>query len=532
VLEQALAHAADAGADSPYAAFLADVVGNPAWNGVLFFNAPVEVSELPPELQFVAAGIDPAGFYAHHVGFSITPFSAAGGAIALGQTAVFGLVDYVDPVDLYAETTVPFAFKTLSLTARFANAALADFSARVELLVNRLFGVELTKVDATHGNNLVLAGSCQRQNGAASYAFVLQGQNVYAAGRSMVESVEVLGVQLQTGTGSTDAGTVAATFTLRGNLRFRELPFFDPFSFGTGGSTDGGTPPDGWLRFGNLLVGMSFPLAAPQAQSFTVAEDRLTLDPSASQARPASLAANFPVRLTSIAYAPADATPGAGQTPEDRGFTSIAAPMEQQPLRAPWYGLVYSLDLGTLGALAGGAPVAVTVLAAWGPGLIEGDQPAYLGVALPGAKALGLDWPLQGVMRLGFRSFQFEASDEDDGSRSYILRLRRLALSILGWSFPPGNTDVFLFGQPDSSGRPVVGWYAAYAKSPPKKSPAPVSAPVSPARAALPAGPSPAPAPADVLAAETSARAMRRTTEVAAARRLRSGRRTPPAGGV
>jgi hypothetical protein len=65
-------------------------------------------------------------------------------------------------------------------------------------------------------------------------------------------------------------------------------------------------------------------------------------------------------------------------------------------------------------------------------------------------------------LRLGFRSFRFEATDASDGQRSYLLRLQRLALSVLGWSFPPGNRDVFLFGNPNGDGTASLGWYAAY----------------------------------------------------------------------
>ncbi|HST59780.1 MAG TPA: hypothetical protein VLK84_13845, partial [Longimicrobium sp.] len=232
-VQKVIRAAALAPAGSPYAAFLRDVVRNPAWNGVLFLNAPVSISELPEGLQFLAAGIDPGAFYAHHAGFSLTPFDAGESAIQLGQTAAFGLVDYQDATDLVLPGNVPFAFKTLSLTARFANAALAGFSARVELMVNQLFGAPATMRNALHGNNLVLDGSYQRQNGAPSYAFVLQGTNVFGLGGSALSSVEVLEVQLQTATGTADAGTVSATFTLGGRLRFVELPRFDLFSYGT-----------------------------------------------------------------------------------------------------------------------------------------------------------------------------------------------------------------------------------------------------------------------------------------------------------
>ena len=457
--------AAQADANTPYARFYREVVANPFWNGVLFLNAPVAIQELPPELQFATAGIDGGRFYGHHVGCSLTPFDAAGGTILLGQTAVFGLIDYQDPVDLYLSATVPFAFKTLAFTARFANSMLAEFAARVELMVNRLFGSEMAKSVTRHGNNLILDGSYQRQNDVPSYAFVLEGNNAYSAQRAALESVEVLGVQIQTATSTQSAGPVSADFVLSGNLRFHELPRFDLFSYGREEFTPAGQQPqDGYLRFNNLVVTMAYSLAPLVTQTFKVSEGRMSFDLGNSVARPLSLAQNFPVTVGSLIASPNVAAAGApaeGQRPEDLGYTSIFAPIDQSLLSPPWYGLVLQLDLGTLGALAGSVGLSATLVAAWAPGTGEGQPPVFLGLQLPDAKSAGLNLPIQGVLRLGFRSFQFEANDSGT-RRNYMLRLRRLALSILGWSFPPGNTDVFLFGNDRGDPKAAMGWYAAY----------------------------------------------------------------------
>ncbi|HEX8904519.1 MAG TPA: hypothetical protein VF771_06740, partial [Longimicrobiaceae bacterium] len=63
-----------------------------------------------------------------------------------------------------------------------------------------------------------------------------------------------------------------------------------------------------------------------------------------------------------------------------------------------------------------------------------------------------------------------DASAAPSGGLSYILRLRRFYLRLLGWQFPPGQADVYLFGDPDTSRLPgggrrgALGWYAAYRK--------------------------------------------------------------------
>lgn len=465
LIQAIFAAAAQAQATTPYGRFYREVVRNPFWNGVLFLNAPVSMQELPAELQFAAAGINLSEFYAHHVGLSLTPFDASTDTIKLGQTAVFGLIDYQDPDDLYLSETIPFAFKTLAFTARFANAALADFSAQVELMVNRLFGAELTKKNPNRGNNLVMNGGFQRQNGAPSYAFTLQGENVYSAARSALSGIEILGVQIQTATSTQTAGDMSVDFIFTGNLRFVELPIFDLFSYGSQMVYPAGAQPsDGYLRFGNLAVNMLFPLSAPSDQSFLPTEGRISFDLGNSKSRPLSLAQNFPVRVSGFIAGPNLGESGdlpEGQRPEDLGFTTVAAPITQSLLSPPWYGLVFTLDLGTLGALAGSVGLSMTLLAGWATGLAGEEPPVFLGLQLPDSKSLGLNLPVQGVLRLSFRSFQFQASG-DESQRSYMLRLRRLALSILGWSFPPGNTDVFLFGNNQGDAKAALGWYAAY----------------------------------------------------------------------
>ncbi|HEY9284060.1 MAG TPA: hypothetical protein VIP46_11460, partial [Pyrinomonadaceae bacterium] len=464
------AAAEEAPPGTPYRNFYDHVVNDQAWNGVLFLNAPISVAELPPELQFITAGIDLGQFYAHHIGFAVTPFDVTATAVTLRQTAVFALIDYSDPYDLVLDHGIFFAFKTLGLRARFANARLADFSAQVELMMNQLFGAELTKQQAERGNNLVLDGGFQRRSGAPSYSFALRGLNVFDLARSALQSVEVLAVQLQTATGTDTAHTVTTDFILSGNLRFAELAAFDLFSYGRERWwPEGSEPADGYLRYGNLNIRLSFPLASPQTQTFRAFEgQRISFDLVNSLARPRSLAQNFPARVSGcVAALPPPASNGdsRGQRPEDLGYVSVSAPVAQTPLTPPWYGISFDLDLGTLGALAGSVGLPLTLLAAWSPGLTDEEPPVYVGLRTSSGDPLSSVLPIQGVVRLGFRSFQFQAHDDDPETRrrSYMLRMRRFALSILGWSFPPGNADVFLFGNPDGSGRASLGWYGAYA---------------------------------------------------------------------
>ncbi|CAN5747265.1 hypothetical protein BH11BAC7_BH11BAC7_11510 [soil metagenome] len=446
-------------ADASLRIFDETVLNNANWNGFLFLNAPVDIAELPNELKFLTAGIDLTEFYAHHIGFSQTPFTVTNSQPVLEQTAAFGLINYEDTLDLTLSETIPLGFKTMQLRARFANAALVDFSAQVELMLNQLLGSVLSKSISARGNNLIINGSYQRVGGAPSYAFTLTGENIFNANDSALTNIEVLSVQLVTG-GDTSAVEVLTTFILNGNLRFVLIEGFDLFSFGPGENTS-----DSYLPFSGLSIDMSFQMTAPLVQTFDVREENTAFDLTNPLMRKSSLLNNFPLSVSKLLSSPNLSPEGetpTGQTPEDMGYTSISAPLDQVPMVPGWYGLVYTLDLGTFGALTGSVSFKISILAAWSKGPAENTIPVYIGLKFPaGISAIGGSFPLQGVLKLGFRSFLFETYHNTQGQLCYQLRMKRFALSVLVWSFPPGNTDIVLFGDPGNP-KGSLGWYAAY----------------------------------------------------------------------
>ena len=475
---------------SPYADFLS-IVDDPNWTGVLGLDVEVPVEQLPAELQVLAAGIDPTGFRAHHFGLSATPYCVGpDGALRFERSSMFGLIDYVNPEDQYFTEDVAYAFRVMQLTVAMRNSVVTGFTSRAELLINRLFGAEARLLPTQRGNNVMLDGALQQQrlsDGSAqdTYVFSMSDDSFFQVDGGVLRSVELVAVQLATVANAdpvSGSATVDAVFLLSGNLRFVDPEGFDPFAWGPKIDTDGTSPVDSYLRFGNLAVGMAFQLGDPvNTTAFTLQDGNLSFDAANSVARVDSLVAGFPIRLSSlIATADPELSPATPrQTPADLGYVAISAPFEQSKLTWPWYGLDYTIDLGTLGALAGGTVVALHVLVAWSP-----DDGAYLGVGLPGVGGrLGPSLSLQGVVTMGFKGIELLSAPGDEalGSpRTYTFRLRDFALRMLGVALPPGHNDVILFGNPDQGGSSKVGWYLAYASDADPKRP---SAP--PTRAAV-----------------------------------------------
>jgi hypothetical protein len=450
-IEDVFATAMASPAGSDLAAFSKDVATNAAWNGVLVLNAQVQLEELPPDLRFVAAGTKREQFFGHHVALTLTAVGPDTGGARQAASAISALIAYDDSTDLVMTENVPFAFKAFTINVRFGNGAVTGFTAQVELMVNRLFGALVRKLAPERGNNLVLDGAYQVQQGLPVYQFVLRGVNQYVVAQSALETVTVTAVRLEM---ATSVGEAAFDFVLSGGLEFRELPDADVFSFDA-------------LSFSNLRVRMTPASGGP---AFTVDETGIALDPTTSTVRAQSLAARFPAkvsRLIAITPDPAAGSATPPRTPQVLGYAPVLAPISAVPIEPPWYGVVFRVDLGSNGSLAGDAPLALEVLAAWAPGEDE-EIRVYLGANAGGA--VGDGWSFQGVLRLGFRTFQLIVQEATSGgvpTRDYALRLGRFGLTAMGATFPPGQADLFLFASPDDP-QSSLGWYAAYATPSPE----------------------------------------------------------------
>ena len=228
-----------AGKQSPYANFIR-ILDDPNWTGIIAFSVEVPLNQLPGPLQALAAGIDTKRFYAHHVGFNMTPFGADPGRLTFGRTSTFGLLDYQDTEDQFFETNIFYAFKVLQLTVGFRNSVMTDFSSKVELLVNRMFGVPVLLFPSQHGNNVILNGVYQRQTDAegvehGTYVFTMEEQNTFSIDNAALRNVVLLSTQLVT-TRPADPEhpeqTVISQFQMGGNFYYYEPLNIDLFSFG------------------------------------------------------------------------------------------------------------------------------------------------------------------------------------------------------------------------------------------------------------------------------------------------------------
>ncbi|MFX3680573.1 MAG: hypothetical protein ACN6I5_04920 [Hyphomicrobiales bacterium] len=475
IISDAVADVETNGGASMLSNFVTGIVNNPGWMGVLFLNANVPFSSVPPELSGLAAGISPEEFRAHHVGISVTPIDIDAGnrTLSQGDSAVFGLIDYDQPEDT-AHIEGDFDFKVLLLQVLFINSAIANFAGRIELFVNRLFSQLVTLYESEHYNNILLEGSYQRQGTSGHYVFATGAANVFGAdsvGQGGSDNSSVLTQtefdQAQFVTATADTATSATTrtrFLLQGKLRFADLPRFDAFSFGPVLDRNGVRVADGYLSFSGVSVDMDFPVSAPDQRTFQFNLDEISFDPASSKARPTSFFQRFPLQVGGLI----EGQPGS--KPRDLGYLGLETPLSQPGFSGAWYGLVFNVDLGTLGALSSAPALGAGILVAWSPTATGAD--VNVGLKLPGVESVKSLMPIQGVIDLGFNAIDVTAdgATADPPDPAYVLRFRDFYLRFLGWKFPPGQNTIALFGNPDAAtqdiatDRGALGWYAAYAK--------------------------------------------------------------------
>ncbi len=441
-----------ANGDTHLAYFVNTVMSDPSWNGMVVLNARVPLSGLPPQMEGIAAGIDPSEFRAHHVGINATPVKVKSGAAGPTASSVFGLIDYESPQPL--QGTADYAFKVNSLTVLIANSGVSAFASKIELLINKLFGEQVQQLDAPD-NNLSFTGYYQQSGGMGSYRFVTDAPASYRVTSAVLYKVVIASGTFVTISDGQDPGSdiCRSTFGFIGALSFLPQPGFDAFSYGPEQKDISANAGTGGLQFSNMCVDMSFSVATPAYKTLAFDLSHIVLNPGQSQVRLDSLAGHFPMKLTSLMQ-------GLGSvTPDTLGFMPVDIPIQGSQLTAPWFALRYDLDLGSPGALAADVGFTAGLLIGWAPA--QADPIVYVGLSLPGVSGGQRSISFEGVISLDFADVEFIAQPP-----TYMLKLGNIAIKLFVYTFPPnGQVDLVLFGNPDAQTSGALGWYACYVKN-------------------------------------------------------------------
>ncbi|SNR54825.1 hypothetical protein [Puniceibacterium sediminis] len=475
--------------NNPYFAKFVDIITDPDWTGVLILKAAI--AEVPSDISGILAGVkDPTDFYAHHVGFDIGQISKDK-VEQTETTSMFGLVYYVDPryddrppahtiqpANLEAEQD----FTLLTLKALFENSAISKFESLAQMVLNRLFGAEVTAMvdvkpegrEENPDNAVLLQGGVQRNGDSVVYSLTSRWPNQYSLANNVLTSVEIDTASMSTRDTGETSGEMVSWIGMSGFMNFSvvpgdadaDLPDFDVFSYGPE-SADSNALRQG-LNFSNLGLRIATPVADP-VPVLTLVESEIAFNSADSHARDKSLYKSFQLELLGLLSGDAE---GADKSdPASLGFLPALTQYDLRGVSGRWHGLRFKLNLGTPGALAGKVNLDSSMLIAWSDDSGASDPDSYgavVGIALPGAGGGGELFSLQTVLKLSIGLVQlFYAPPDGANQGGFLLVLNQIALKFLGLlKVPPsGNTAFMLFGDPDAGDSTGLGWFAVYNKA-------------------------------------------------------------------
>lgn len=499
------------GSQDPFAYFQ-QIAVQPEWTGVLVFNALVDGNGMPPDLQILLAGIPGPQLRAHHFGVQANNLDRNSPQLGtIKHSSIFGVIHYQAPpvTSPSQEIPTPLRYIVQKLTVVFANSAITTFNVSIELTINRLFDRAVLLTPQTQGsppvpeNTIVIHGQYQKSGTVGHIEFVTEQPYDFIADTAndnirVIDKVRLTGISLNPGnpqpaTGSPTDTQLSANFSLDGQLWFAPNPFsiadgLDLLSFGNPDAAAALMP---WeiqankgaglgLNFSNMLIQLSFTLYASGAVgpvSYLFVPQAAQLAPNLEAIRPGSLLYDLPLTCTSLRYDPK------GLDPKSLGAMAVhcvqlesisrhGSPPSRAPspftTSSPTCALEFDLPLGSLGSLSSvHASLDASLFIAWGPSPVVPDCDAMaIMVKLPALDAGFKGFNIQGVIKTTFNDANLMKVEVAPGEYVYAVMFNNIALSVLGYDFPPGvMVDFILFaGDPgNGSGRNKsnIAWYLA-----------------------------------------------------------------------
>lgn len=493
--------------DSLYYDFYTAVT-DPEFTGVLAVNCNIQLNSLPPAIRAVLGGMTkPSGdggppvsnigaFRAHHVGVRINDTDPQASTPTLAQSSLFGLVDYQKPAetaaaDVESGVQVDYNFEVEYLRALFTNSELRNFSCQINLTINNLFDTDV-KMEGSHGSTALAAaqesgdggdssnvvkiiGSYQAHStsgdqatsGQGVYSFIAEGDFTFTfKDTPYLDKITLTKLQfsfqeetpVQGGGNGGATSHIRSRFAIWGSMVFKELQILDIFSFKK-------------LAFADLGIDVSYDLTTfppPQEPAtanlhlgFSPGDLRLDLGETTKREGPSSLLDLIPFKLKSFLY-----SQHADQTLESLKYFALSSVPGLSSVKDTFnYGLIFDLDLGSMGGLVGSlSAFKFSILVGW---LSGPDGGIAFGIQLPEADGK-LEIKIEGVLSLVIQEFQLKyatiksADGKGEDQQIFVLVLYHTSLEILGTRLPPGTAvfDFALFAP--TQGSDEIGWIAAY----------------------------------------------------------------------
>jgi hypothetical protein len=454
--------------------FLDRIAGDPAWTGLVVFQAPVDGNAMPPTLQILIAGMNQP-LRAHHIAVDVTALASQNGVPQdVGPSSVAGVISYDDPRGTTSgdppppppPSADPYGFYTQSLKVGIFGSAVTSFNAEVGITANVLFGrgvaLRYADGDPNIANTFLLKGIYHVIATVPTVTFQVPEARVFdfvvdpgAGGGTLARvlerfEIDSAGIMPQ---GTTDKGggvTAHQTqITLSGQLWFAADPFDAPVDLFSYGLENGAG-----LALNNFGLEMTFDLDAQGqrvgAPTFVVDYSRLAVADTYRSLRPGGMVGGLPFKLKGI-LADDDGLDVAKLGGKPVQVLQIAA----SQIRQPHFALQFELIIGSLGELSGvHAGLTAEMRLGWGPLDTTPDADgALVTIQLPGASGGFGSLNVQGFLQLVFGEANLLQVQYTPKSGPpvpvYAILFNNVALSVMGIKLPPKViSDLILFSDP------------------------------------------------------------------------------------
>lgn len=483
-----------------FADFVAEILENENWTGILALNCGLDYAKLPKDIQMLLGGMDPPQeLRAHHFGVNVNRVNknAANQTVwDLEQSSLFAIIKYdAQPV----APTAAFKFQLLKLDVSYRNSKLVTFQSRIAMSIKEFFQNDATLVVAPPGHDytppydtkangtIEIDGQyIEHEDGTGTLIFDTKGTRVYELpgdGLRVLKSIRIMDASLSPTSRKQEPAapadpttiTVGSAFTLDCLLYFDDSIGGDLFSYGEFATAPPPGPPDygpddyektpdkglyvtGYTIAMNTVIDVASNSAVLDPAVPTPDYGGLGVYPQQSEGRDKeSLAKFFPNTITDLVYKRGGMAPtavGAWRL-QGKGITDTN----------PVFSLDFEIPLGNLGGLVSGSGnLFAHLYLGWTPGTGRTADTVGAVFILPAAIASATGFRIEGLIDTDFKGVKIEQVEIPDHT-FYALRfltyqgsLMNVPLFFERASGSTGSKDLALFGRPaqPSGGNPIL----------------------------------------------------------------------------
>lgn len=443
-----------------------DALEDPNWNGFLFLDVAIDLSNLPLQIKGLLGGINQKDFKVHHLGVPTSRLTLSEtGLPEVKRSSIFGLINYPSvnnsppPIDKKpgSELDKKFDFKVLKLAVLFKNSAIARFDCQIKTYVGSLFtdNAYLRRQGSSQEEDVELVFSGQYESRVVdgekveTYTFIHEETYFILVFKKLFKELKLTKLQFTTERSTPlsdgrEGETVSTRLSFWGKASFQNLKDLVGLPIGLE-----------QLDFDDLGITFDFDLIKGKIELpdlrglFAPAALKFKLQDSPGE----GFFSRLPFRFSYFQFA----SFGNELNLAEEGFFALSANGSLPQFR---YGLAFDVDLGALGALTSKLKgMSLTVLFGWMPNSQAGgsDPNLAIGFRFEGGGGKSLDIGLQGILRLTAKEYELGRVDD-----TFMIALKKAHLYILGEAIPakdnPGFT-FYLFADPANLKAEKLGWF-------------------------------------------------------------------------